>query len=88
MRNSRLRHVAVALDATAEDVGDHLLVGRAVEHFAVVAILEAQHFLAVAVVAAGLAPEIGGLQGGHQDFLRPGGVLFLAHDLFDVSQHA
>ena len=64
-----LRQFAIGLDALAEDVGDHFLVGGAEEHVAVVAVFQAEHFLAVAVVAAGLAPEVGGLHGGHEDFL-------------------
>jgi hypothetical protein len=39
----RARQVAVALHVVAEDRGDHLLVGRPVEHLAVVAVLDAQH---------------------------------------------
>jgi hypothetical protein len=58
------RQVAVAAGIGAEDFRHHLLVGRAVEHVPVVPVLEAQHLRAIGVVAAGLAPEIGGLDVG------------------------
>ena len=83
-----LRQFAVGFHRLAEDVGDHFFVGRTVQHFAVVAVADAQHFRPVGVVAAALAPQIGGLDGRHQDFLRAGGVLLLAHDAGDVLQHA
>ena len=79
------RQVLVGLDVGAEDLGDHLLVGRAVEHVALVAVLDAQHLLAVVVVAAAFAPEVGRLDGRHQDFERAGAVLLLAHDLLILS---
>ena len=82
------RQVAVALGELPEDIGDHFLVGRAEQHLAIMPVLEAQHLRPIGVVAAGLAPEIGRLDGGHQDFLRAGAVLFLAHDLADLLQCA
>ena len=82
-----LRQLAVALHRLAEQVGDHLLVGRAVQHLALVPVDDAQHLLAVVVVAPALAPQLGRLDGRHQHFLRAGGVLLLAHDAFDVLQH-
>src|SRR3546814_14397167 len=53
-----LRPVAVALRALAEDVGDQLLVGRAVEHLPVVPVDEAQHLLAVFVVSPELTAQL------------------------------
>src|SRR5437868_12303760 len=82
----RARQVAVALHFVAEQRGDHLLVGRTVEHLAFVTVADAQHLGPVGVVAAALAPQIGRLQRGHQHFLRSGAVLLLAHDLLDVLQ--
>jgi hypothetical protein len=82
------RQVAVGAGVAAKDLGDHLLVGRTVQHVPVVAVLEAQHFRPVGVVAAALAPEVGGLHRRHQDFLRAGGVLLFADDLLHPSQHA
>ncbi len=81
------RQILVAADMGAEDVGDHLLVGRPIEHIAVVPVADAQHFLAVIVVAAALAPQVGRLDGRHQHFLDTGPVLLLAHDLLDLAQH-
>ena len=68
--------------------GDHLLVGRAVEHLAIVAVADAQHLGPVGIVAAALAPQLGRLQRRHQHFLRAGAVLLLAHDLLDLLEHA
>ena len=82
------RQVLVGLHVGAEDLGDHLLVGRAVEHVAVLPVLDAQHLLAVVVVAAALAPELGRLDRRHQDFERAGAVLLLAHDPADLVEHA
>ncbi len=82
------RQVLVRLDVSAEDFGDHLLVGRPVQHVALVAILDAQHLLAIGVVASALAPQLGRLDGRHQQFDGAGAVLLLAHDLLDFLQHA
>ena len=81
------RQVAVALRIGAEDFGDHLLVGRAEQHLAVVPVLQPQHLRAIGVVAAGLLPQVRGLDRRHQDFLGAGGVLLLADDLLDLLQH-
>src|SRR6266545_1405873 len=62
--------------------------GRPVEHLAVVPVFYAQHFRPVGVVAAALAPQVGRLDGRHQDFLGTRAVLLLAHDALDVLQHA
>ena len=82
------RQILVGAHIGAEDLGDHLLVGRTVEHLALVAVLDAQHLLAVVVVAAALAPQLGGLDGRHQHLDRAGAVLLLAHDAADLLQHA
>ena len=68
--------------------GDHLLVGRAVEHLAIVPVADAQHLGPVGVVAAAFAPQLGRLKRRHQHFLRAGAVLLLAHDLLDLLEHA
>ena len=83
-----LRQVAVAPDRGAHDVGDLLLVGRAVQHLALVAVADAQHLLAVIIVAPALAPQLGRLDRRHQDFLRPAAVLLLAHDRLDLFEDA
>ncbi len=74
------RQVLVGLHVGAEDLGDHLLVGRAIEHLAVLAVLDAQHFLAIGVIAAALLPELGRLQRRHQKLDRAGAVLLFADD--------
>ncbi len=48
---------------------------------------DAQHLLAVILIAPALAPQLGRLQGRHQHLERAGAVLLLAHDLFDLAQH-
>ncbi len=82
------RQVAIGLHAVAEDLRDQLLVGRPVQHLAVVPVLEAQHLRAVGVVALALAPDVGRLHRGHQHFHGAGAVLLLAHDLLDLLEHA
>src|SRR5262245_15461246 len=52
------------------------------------AILDAQHFRAVRVVASALAPKIGKLQRGHQELDGTRAILFLAHYLLDLLEHA
>ena len=79
-----LRQVAIALYAIPEEDRDHLLIGRSEQHFAVVAVLDAQHLRPVGVIAPALAPQVGRLDGGHQDFLRTRRVLLFAHDPLDV----
>jgi hypothetical protein len=83
-----LGQVAVAFEVGAEDVGDDLLVGGAVEHVALVPVLDAQHLGAVVVVPAAFPPQVGRLDGRHDDLLGAGGVLLLAHDARDVGEHA
>ena len=56
------------------------------KQLALVPVGDAQHFRTIGVVAAALAPEIGELQGRHQQFQRAGAVLLLAHDLLDLLQ--
>ena len=81
------RQILVGAHRGAEDLGDHLLVGRAVQHVAIVPVADAQHLLAVIVVAPGFAPEVGRLDGRHQDLDRAGAVLLLADDGADLVQH-
>ncbi len=82
------RQILVRAHIGAKDFGDHLLVGRAVEHVALVAVLDAQHLLAVIVVAPALAPKLRRLDRRHQHLDRTGAVLLLAHDLLDLLEHA
>jgi hypothetical protein len=53
-----------------------------------VAVGDAEHLLAVIVVAAALAPELRRLDRRHQHFESPCPVLLLADDLLDLLQHA
>jgi hypothetical protein len=64
------------------------LVGRADDEVALVAVLEAQQFRAVFRSAPGFFPQFEGLYCRHQQFDGPGAVHFLAHDVFDLAQHA
>ena len=52
------------------------------------AVADAQHLLAVDLVAAAFPPDLGRLDGRHQQFERAGAVLLLAHDLLDLAQDA
>jgi hypothetical protein len=52
-----------------------------------VAVLDAQHLLAVGVVAAALAPQVGQLHGRHQQLDGAGAVHLLADDLLDLLEH-
>ncbi len=51
-------------------------------------VLDAQHFLAIGLVAAALAPQIGRLEGGHQQLDGAGAILLLADDGADFLQDA
>ncbi len=55
---------------------------------AVVAILEAQQLLAVALPASALLPQLRRAHGRHEDLLRPGALHLLAQDALDLAQHA
>ena len=81
------RQVAIGFHGALEDVGDHLLVGGAEKHVALVTVPDAQHFGAIGVVATRLAPEIGRLQGRHQEFDGAGARLLVADDRLDPAQN-
>ena len=82
------RQVLVGANVGAEDFRHHLLVGRTEEHFALVTILDAQHLLAVIVVAPALAPQVRRLDRGHEHFDRAGAILLFADDAVDLVEHA
>ena len=82
------RQVLVGLGIGAEDLGDHFLVGRPEQHFAVLPVADAQHFLAIGVIASAFAPEVGRLHGRHQELDRPRAILLLPHDARNLLQHA
>ena len=72
--------LAIGLHFAAQEVGHDFFVGRAKAVVAVVAVLEAQEFLAVLLPAAGLFPELAGLDHGQEGFKGTGFVHFAAHD--------
>ncbi len=51
------------------------------------AILDAEHLLAIVVVASALAPALRRLHGRHQHFQCASTILLLAHDPADFAQH-
>ena len=81
------RQVLVGAHIAPEDLRDHLLVGRPEQHVALVPVLDAQHLLAIGVVAARFPPEIGRLDRRHQKLDGAGAVLLLADDGIDLVQH-
>src|SRR3546814_20213760 len=83
----RARQGAVAPGAVLEEERDHFLVGRAVKHLALVTIGETQHLRAVGVVTAGLAPQVGRLDGGHQQLARARAILLLPDAGLDALKH-
>ena len=80
------RQLFVALHKRAEDVRNHLFIGGAVKHVALVTVGDAQHFLAIVIIAPGLAPQIGLLQGRHQHFDGTRAIHLLSDDLLDLFQ--
>ena len=80
------RQLLVGLHAVAEDLGDQLLVGRAVKHLALMPVADAQHLLAIDLVAAAFLPDFRRLDGRHEQFERAGAVLLLANDALDLAQ--
>ena len=62
--------------------------GRADAEIAFMAVLQTQQLGTEVAPASGLLPQLGGLDGGHQDLLGAGRVHLLANDGFDLSQHA
>ena len=81
------RQILVGAHIGPENIGDHFLIGRAEEHIALLTVLNAQHFLAIGVIATALAPQIGGLDGGHQDFIGTRAVLLFTDDAADLVEN-
>ena len=77
------RQILVTADMGAEDISDQFLIGRAIEHIAAMAVCDAQHFLAVIIIASALAPKIGRLQGRHQHRNMACPHLLFMHDRLD-----
>ena len=72
----------------SHEVRDLLLCGRAHGHHALGAVLEAEHVRAHRIPTAGLLPEFGGLQRGHENLKRTCDVHLLAHDVLDLAESA
>ncbi len=70
----------VGVDLARGEVGDHFLVGRPEQPVGVLAVLDLEDHVLHGGVAAGALPQLGGVQGGHEDLGGPGAVHFLAHD--------
>ena len=83
-----LRQVLVALHRMLEDICYKLFICWTIKHLPIMPVGDPQHLLAVILVAPRVAPQVGRLDGRHEHFLGAGGVLFLAHDLLDLLQHA
>ena len=79
-----LRQVAVGLGTLTHQVGDHFLVGRAEQHLTLVAVGDAQHLLAIGIIAAGGAPQVGRLDGRHKHFDGAGAVHLFANNALDL----
>ena len=79
------RQIPIRLHRLAEDVDNHFLVGGTVQHLPLVPVGDAQHFLAVVVVAAAFLPQLRRLDRRHQHFLGASGVLLLPHDTLDIA---
>src|SRR5262245_17730331 len=58
---------------------------RAQAELALVAILEAEQFLAVEIPPAGFSPQFRRRGNGHKEFLGSSTIHFLTNDLFDLS---
>ena len=82
------RHLAIALELVARDVGDHFLVRGSQAEVALMAILEAQQFGAELVPSAGFHPQLGGNDARHEDFQGAGTIHLLAHDILDLAHGA
>jgi hypothetical protein len=80
------RELPVAADLPAHDVGDHFLVRRAHHEIALVPVFQAQHVGTHLFPAAGLLPQLGGLDHRHHELERAGTVHFLADDPLDLAQ--
>ena len=78
--------ILVAIHMRAEDVGDQFLRRRREQHVALMPIRDAQHLGTVGIIAPAFAPQIGGLDRGHQHRQVTGADLFLMNDLFDLFQ--
>ena len=82
------RQLPVALDQVAQQVGNDLLVGHGQHHVPATAVLEADQLGADLGVAAGLLPQLGGVDDRHLHLLAADAVDLLADHLLDALLHA
>ena len=82
------RQLLVGAQLGAHERGDELLMGGAEAELVIVAIVEAHALGTVRVGAAGLLPQLLGLEHGHADLLGAARIHLLAHDVLDLGQHA
>ena len=82
------RQLLVAIDLVANQVGDHLFVGRAQHEGAVVAVGQTAQLGTILLPAAGFLPQLGRLHHGHRDFDGAGAVHLFPDDILDLLQDA
>ena len=82
------RQLAVALELAAGKIGDDFLVGRPEHHVAVVAVLEPQQLRPELLPAAGLDPQLRGLDDRHRDLEGARAIHLLADHALDLAQDA
>ena len=68
--------------------GEDLLLGHAQDHVGVLAVLELEEVVAHQVVAVGLLPDLGGMEGGQEHLLAADGVHLLSDDSLDLETGA
>ena len=81
-----LRELAVGVQLVGSQRGDHLFVGGPENPILPGRIPHLEEHSGSRLVAAGLLPDIDGLQGGHEHLDAAGPVHFLADDLLDLAQ--
>src|SRR5690606_27966715 len=81
------RQLLVAGQLVAREVGDDLLVRRAIAIPGVLAVLHFHQLAAELLPASRLFPQLARLHGRHQHFDGAGGVHLLAHDFLHLAQH-
>ena len=82
------RELPVAGNLGRGQRGDDFLVRRAEQPFLFGAVAHVEEHVGEGLVAAGLLPDVGRLEGGHQHFERAGAVHLLADDSLDFVQRA
>ena len=78
------RQLAVGLHGPAHEVRDRLFVGGSEDVLVLAPVAQAEEYLAVGFVPAGLAPEFEWLDDRHEEFLGAGGVHFVADNRLDL----